>query len=207
MRRSPSPRATKSRSRRMIWLRHVLTARPLYQRFSNHFGAIISTFQQPPRTFQIVGNRRQRLVELVCQRGGHFAHGGQTGNMHELGLKLLQASFGLWRSVRSRINPVKKALVPDFISPTANSMGKVEPSLRSPTTTTSNSDDAALPRRANTGRGRRRDFPDTATASASGCSFRYVRRLIAEQSLGRQTESCTIPVHQSPPSRRGLSRG
>src|ERR1700674_5616580 len=40
-----------------------------------------------------------------------------------------------WRSVRSRMNPVKKRALSDFISPTASSIGKIEPSLRAPTTT------------------------------------------------------------------------
>ena len=29
------------------------------------------------------------------QRGCHFAHGGQTGDVHQLGLQLLQPGFGL----------------------------------------------------------------------------------------------------------------
>ncbi len=39
------------------------------------------------------------------------------------------------RSVRSRTKPVKKRLSAECISPTESSIGKVEPSLRSPTTT------------------------------------------------------------------------
>ena len=53
----------------------------------------------------------------------------------ELGLQLLQPASVCWRSVRSRMKPVKKRCSPERISPTASSIGKVEPSLRSPTTT------------------------------------------------------------------------
>ncbi len=51
--------------------------------------------EQAARALQIVGDRRQRLVQLVRQRRGHLAHRGQPRDVHELGLQLLQARLGL----------------------------------------------------------------------------------------------------------------
>jgi hypothetical protein len=45
--------------------------------------------------FQIVGNGRQRLVELVRQGRGHLAHGGEARDVHQLRLQFLQPRLGL----------------------------------------------------------------------------------------------------------------
>ena len=55
-------------------------------------GAVL---EQPPRALHVVRDRGQRLVQLVRQRRGHLAHGGQPGDMHELGLQFLQPRLGL----------------------------------------------------------------------------------------------------------------
>ena len=49
-----------------------------------------------------------------------------------------------WRSVRSRMKPVKKRRSPDRISPTSSFMGKVEPSLRWPSHDPVDADDPLL---------------------------------------------------------------
>ena len=54
-----------------------------------------TVFQQPARSLHVVGDRRERLVELVRQRGRHLAHGGQSRDMNELGLQFLQPRLGL----------------------------------------------------------------------------------------------------------------
>ena len=51
----------------------------------------------------VVGNRGERLVELVSQRGRHLAHGSQSGDMDELGLQF-RALPRLLTPVRSRMN-------------------------------------------------------------------------------------------------------
>ena len=51
--------------------------------------------EQPARALQVIGDRRQRLVQLVRQRRGHLAHGGQPRDVHQLGLQFLQPGFGL----------------------------------------------------------------------------------------------------------------
>ena len=55
--------------------------------------------------------------------------------MHEFGLKFLQSSLGLLalRKIANKSGEI--ALLAGFISPTASSIGKVDPSRRSPTTT------------------------------------------------------------------------
>ncbi len=51
--------------------------------------------EQTPRTLHIIGDGRQRLVELVGQRRCHLAHGRQSRYVHELRLQLLQPRLGL----------------------------------------------------------------------------------------------------------------
>ena len=59
-------------------------------------GAVVgAVFEQASRAFHVVGNRGERLVELVSQRGRHLAHSGQSGDMHELGLQFLKPCLGL----------------------------------------------------------------------------------------------------------------
>ena len=55
--------------------------------------------------------------------------------MDELRLTARKLASLSCRSVRSRINPVKNRWLAVFTSPTLHLSGKVEPSLRSPTTT------------------------------------------------------------------------
>ena len=54
-----------------------------------------AVFQKPPRALHVVGDGRKRLVELVRQRRGHLAHGGQPRHVDQLGLQFLQPCFGL----------------------------------------------------------------------------------------------------------------
>ena len=65
--------------------------------------------EQTARALEVIGDRRQRLVQFMRQRRSHFAHRGQTRNMDQFGLQFLQPRFGFLRSVRSRMKPVKKA--------------------------------------------------------------------------------------------------
>ena len=51
--------------------------------------------EQPPRSLHVVADRRQRLVELVGERGGHLAHRAQARDVDELGLQFLQPRLGL----------------------------------------------------------------------------------------------------------------
>ena len=94
--RSLSPRDTKSRSRRMIW-----PARSAWSAALSSASRIMPdvssalAFEQPARALQIVGDRRQRLVEFMRQRRGHLAHRGQPRDMDQFGLQLLQARLGL----------------------------------------------------------------------------------------------------------------
>ncbi len=50
---------------------------------------------QAARALDVVGDGRQRLVELVRQGRGHFAHRRQPRDVHQLGLQFLQARLGL----------------------------------------------------------------------------------------------------------------
>ena len=43
---------------------------------------------------QIIGDGRERLVDLVRERRGHLAHGGQPRQAGELGLQLLELALG-----------------------------------------------------------------------------------------------------------------
>ena len=95
-RRSLSPRETKSRSRRMIWPARIAWSAALSERVAQRRRALVAVaLQQPPRALQVIRDRRQRLVELVRERRGHLAHGGEARDVHELGLQFLQARLGL----------------------------------------------------------------------------------------------------------------
>ena len=84
--------------------------------------------------FEIVGDRRQRLVQLVGQGRGHLAHCGQPRDMRRARTAApAAAARSRCRSVRSRMKPVKnRGRCRIRISPTASFIGNVEPSLRSP---------------------------------------------------------------------------
>ena len=56
---------------------------------------MIDLFEQPLATLQVVGDGRERLVDLVRERGGHLAHGGQARQPRKLGLQLLELVLGL----------------------------------------------------------------------------------------------------------------
>ena len=57
--------------------------RAAVQRLANTLLVDLIRLQQSCRTAEIARDRRQRLIELVRQRGRHFAHCGQTGNMDQ----------------------------------------------------------------------------------------------------------------------------
>ena len=68
----------------------------LVERIAHHAGALVGALlEETARALQVVGDRRERLVELVGQRRGHFAHRRQPRDVDELGLQLLQARLGL----------------------------------------------------------------------------------------------------------------
>jgi hypothetical protein len=46
-------------------------------------------------SFHVVGDRRQRLVDLMGERGGHLAHGRQSRHVGEFSLQFLQPLVGL----------------------------------------------------------------------------------------------------------------
>ena len=95
-RRSLSPRATKSRRRRMIWpARSACSAALSRASRIDRERLVGAVFEQPARALQVVGDRRQRLVELVGERRGHLAHRGQPRDVHQLGLQFLQPRLGL----------------------------------------------------------------------------------------------------------------
>src|SRR5215469_9618251 len=56
---------------------------------------ILAIFQKPARSLHVIGNRSQRLIELVGQSRGHFAHRSEARHVNKLGLQFLQARFGL----------------------------------------------------------------------------------------------------------------
>ena len=95
-RRSLSPRATKSRKRRMICPARSACSAALSMASRKNRGALVgAAFQQPARSLHVIGDRRQRLIELVRQRRGHLAHGGQPRHVDQLGLQFLQPRLGL----------------------------------------------------------------------------------------------------------------
>src|SRR6185295_4009018 len=51
--------------------------------------------EQTARSLEIVGDCRERLVELVGERRGHLAERGQARDMHDLRLQLLKPRLGL----------------------------------------------------------------------------------------------------------------
>ena len=95
-RRSLSPRATKSRNRRMIWPARKAWSAALSTASRSMFGMFVrAVLKQPARPFHVVRDGRQRLVELVRERRGHFAHRGQSRDVQEFGLQFLQPCLGL----------------------------------------------------------------------------------------------------------------
>ena len=99
---------------------------------------MIDGLEQPAAALQIIGDRRERLVDLMRQRRGHLAHGGQPRQAGELGLQLLELVLGLLPLGQIADEAGEEAAGRrTCISPTASFMGKVEPSLRWPVTTRS----------------------------------------------------------------------
>ena len=95
IRRSLSPRATKSRSRRMTLPGPQGLLGRFVERLADHDRRFVRTVgQKPPRSPHVIGDGGERLVQLVRQRRCHFAHRGQPRNMHQLGLQLLQPRLG-----------------------------------------------------------------------------------------------------------------
>ena len=80
----------------MIWPARIAWSAALSRASRSVVDALVAVaLQQPPRALEVVGDRRQRLVELVRQRRCHLAHRGQARDVHQLGLQFLQARFGL----------------------------------------------------------------------------------------------------------------
>ena len=68
----------------------------LVHRVAHHARGVIGlSLQQPARAHHVVGDRRQRLVQLMRQRRGHLAHGAEARDVDQLGLQLLQPRLGL----------------------------------------------------------------------------------------------------------------
>jgi hypothetical protein len=103
--RSLSPRATKSRNRRMIAATRACSAAFsmafLYRR--TFVGILLEQPAQP----EVVGDGRKRLVEFVRERRCHLSMAVNRDTCTS-SAQLLQPRFALWLSVRSRMNPVKK---------------------------------------------------------------------------------------------------
>ena len=55
---------------------------------------MIDPLDQAPAALQIIGDGRERLVDLVRERRCHLAHGGQPRQAGELGLELLELALG-----------------------------------------------------------------------------------------------------------------
>ncbi len=84
------------------------------------------------------------------------------------------------------MKPVKKRWSPDFISPTASSIGKVEPSLRSADHHAADADDAPLAGRADSATDSRRGPRDRAT----GISMLDV---LPDHLVGRYSRTAAAP--------------
>ena len=79
---------------------------------------------------QVADNDREKIIEVMRKTAGEL-----TDSLHLLRLaQLLALRLGFAGSVRSRMMPTKAWLPPCGDSPTASSIGKVEPSLRRPIT-------------------------------------------------------------------------
>lgn len=52
-------------------------------------------FEKPPAAFEVIRNGRERLVDFMCQRRGHFAERGKPRHMEKLLLLLLYSGFRL----------------------------------------------------------------------------------------------------------------
>ena len=93
---SVSPRATKSRRRRMIWPARKRLLGRLVHGVADHAGGVVGLcLEQAARAHHVVGDCGQRLVEFMRQRRGHLAHRAEARDMDELGLQLLQPRLGL----------------------------------------------------------------------------------------------------------------
>ena len=84
---------TMSRMRRMILpARSVQSGSPSASRLSRSSKPVVAGLHALDAAGAVVGDRRQRLVEFVRQRRGHFAHGDQARGLFRA-LLLLQRHF------------------------------------------------------------------------------------------------------------------
>ena len=56
---------------------------------------MLHRLEQPAAPLQVVGDCRERLVDLMRERGSHLAHGGETRQAGQLGLQIMQLVLGL----------------------------------------------------------------------------------------------------------------
>ena len=55
---------------------------------------MLDTLDQAPAALQIIGDGRERLVDLMRKRRCHLAHGGEPRQPGEFGLQLLELALG-----------------------------------------------------------------------------------------------------------------
>ena len=67
----------------------------LLHHLADAFRAAHTGSEQLPAGLQIIRHRGQRLVELVRHRRGHLPHDAEPRGVQQLGLKILNAAFGL----------------------------------------------------------------------------------------------------------------